>query len=98
MRRLFKEREEEKISKEIVSEIYPIEPLEKYYMFGYANCLSWLTDMANNYINDGYADKLDAYDLKKLINELAYSDEGLKEYYFRLRKDGVKTKMEEMNE
>lgn len=97
LRRLFEEREEDKINREILNDYYPVVALEKYYLFGFANALSMLTDYANNYINGNYADKLDAYDLKKIINELAVSNRNLREMYYRLRKDGVKTKLEEMN-
>lgn len=96
--RFFKQKEEDKISSEILNEMYPVEHLQKYYKFAYAHCLSLLTDTANKYINGNYADKLDAFDLKLIINELASSDKELKGYYERLRKDGIKTKMEEMKD
>lgn len=94
MHRLKKQSELDKISKDIIDEIYPVKALENYFLLGYAECLSSLTDAANQCINGKYADKLDAHELKLIINEIAYSSEILKDYYLRLRKDGVKTNAE----
>jgi hypothetical protein len=98
LKRLFKEREEDKINIEIMNEVYPVESMKKYYLFGFANALSYLTDTANNYINKDYGDKLDAHDLKLLINELVSADPYLRDTYLRLRKDGIKTKLEQKTE
>lgn len=98
MERLFKQKESDKINSEIINKIYPVKVLEEYYKFGYASALSDVYDDANRYINNDYADKLDAYDLKKIINETVYQDREMKDFFYRLRKDGVKTKMEVLQE
>jgi len=88
--RLFKELESEKINKEIMNKVYPVDAFEEYFLYGVASMLSHLEDTANIYIDGGNADKLDAYDLKKLINENAVGNEKLKEFFYRLRKDSKK--------
>lgn len=95
-RKLFKDKESDKISNEILGEIYPVEPLQKYFKFGYASALSQMEDMANTYINGKYSDKLDAHDLKRLVFEIVHQDNDLKDMFYRLRKDGVKIKEDEI--
>ncbi|WP_226035717.1 hypothetical protein [Aquibacillus saliphilus] len=98
IKRLFKESESDKISQEIVSKIYPVEPLERYYKFGVASTLSNIEDYANTYINGKYADKLDAHDLKKIIFGIIHQDQDVKEMFGRLRNEGVQLKNEEKGE
>ena len=98
MRKLFKENELDSINNELLNKIYPVESLNSYFNLGAAQTLHAFTDLANKYINGGYPDKLDAYDLKKLIVELMSQNDELKEFYNRLRIEGVKTEMERMGD
>jgi hypothetical protein len=98
MKRLFDDTEFDKISMELLNKVYPIEALQSYYKFGVAQTLSTLTDIANQYINGKCNAELDAYDLKKLIIELMHGEKEIKEYYERLRKEGIKTEFERLQE
>lgn len=92
LHRFFKESEREKINKELLNEIYPMETLNKYYLYGYANCLSLMTDITNHYIDNNQ--ELNAEKLKKVIDSLVNDHENIniKDFYSRLRKDEVKTR------
>jgi hypothetical protein len=98
MKRLFETSEFDKINNELMNKIYPVESLQSYYHFGAAQTLHMLTDIANQYINKGYSEQLDAYDLKKLITEMLSQNPELRHFYNRLRKEGTKTSMENMQD
>lgn len=82
MRHPFREKELDKISKEILNQIYPTEGLFNYYHLGIAETLNTLDKWVNTY--DG---NFGREEFKQVIDHLAHSNETVKNYYFRLEKD-----------
>lgn len=86
--------EGEKISNELLNEIYPMETLNKYYLFGWAEAMRVMMRCVETHIENTKDESIDVNALMNTIGELVNHDEVLKGYYDRLRKEDDPTNIE----
>lgn len=82
MKKLFKKKEFDKLSQELLNEIYPLEGLNNYYCLGFASAL----DAIDEFINT-YHETFTKEDFKYVIKYYTKSHEKINEYFNRLQKD-----------
>ncbi|MGK4040799.1 hypothetical protein AB0Y20_00760 [Heyndrickxia oleronia] len=87
MKKLFKEREIDKINNEILHEIYPVEALNKYFLLGFASSLNYINSILEQNINDSNRDRFGVSELKEVIEAIAKKDQQVNKYYQRLKHD-----------
>lgn len=83
MYKFFKEKEIDKIGKEILNEIYPMEGLNSYFYLGAASVLDSLDKLVSDYDENS----LSKDDLVYIINHYLKENEKIKDYFNRLKKD-----------
>lgn len=81
MKIIYKETEMDKISHELLNEIYPMDSLQKFYWLGMAETLNALNKIAEKYDKPITPDEF-----KYLISNYVNSHEMIKEFYNRLQK------------
>jgi hypothetical protein len=80
--KFFKETEAEKIRKELLNEILPVNTLQNYYCLGMADLLNTMYKFINNHNK-----QITPEEFKHIISLHVNSDERIAEYYNRLQRD-----------
>ncbi|MEM5009371.1 hypothetical protein WKH57_01490 [Niallia taxi] len=92
MKRFSKEREFDRINDELLNKIFPMGTLRSYFVFGVAETLYTVSDVADEFIEEGESAKMDANYVKELVKHLLKDNEELTSFYERLRNEGIETK------
>ena len=92
MKRFNKEREFDRINDELLNKIYPMDTLRSYFLFGVAETLYTVSDVADKFIEEGESDKMDANYVKELVKHLLKDNDVLISFFERLKNEGIETK------
>lgn len=83
MKRMFKEKESDKLREELLNEIYPFEGLNNYFYLG----VSTILDSLDRYLDAHDKNLISKDELKSMIDFYLKENKKIDEYFIRLKKD-----------